>query len=284
MSTGSFLLDCCKTSELGARQTALVKYQQFRDAAETGEEWGPPDADKTPKGDKPPPPVGSDMPAPDARILDVAERHGRRARDWIDVASHCQEIVMKDWPIEGPRSALWCVQFLDDSGRGGPEPYHKWWRTTCKLSLSDWGVAEHMQMMRFLALAGSYDQLDLSNLAVIEAICRRAELIEYQYRERAREGLRASGLGTGAAASLTGSAVLGGEEADLFDGVGKVAGGAMVAPAIVEFVAAELEKTARIDKQARKAREEKALMRHAKDDGPGPDASKGDGKGGRRSK
>ena len=134
-----------------------------------------------------------------------------------------------------------------------------------------------MQMMRFLHVAGSYDQLDLSNLAIIEAICRRAELIEYQYRERSREGLRASGLGTGAASSLTGAAVLGGEESDLFDGVGKVAGGAMVAPDIVEFVANELQKTANIDKQARKAREEKALVRggNAANDGQDPAATGG---------
>ena len=192
---------------------------------------------------------------------------------------------MKVCPIEGPRSALWCIRFLDDSGRAGPEPYHKWWRTTCKLSLADWGVAEHMQMMRFLSLAGVYDQLDLSNLAVIEAIARRAELIEYQYRERACEGLRAAGLGTGASSSLTGAAVLGGEEADLFDGVGKIAGGAMVAPMIVEFVANELEKTAKIDKQARKAREEKAALRHTKQSAEDPNApSPADegGKGGRR--
>ena len=43
--------------------------------------------------------------------------------------------------------------------------------------------------------------------------------------------------------SLDGAAVLGGEEADVFDGVGKIAGGACVAPAIVEVVASELEKT-----------------------------------------
>ena len=79
-------------------------------------------------------------------------------------------------------------------------------------------------------LAGVYDQLDLSNLSAIEAIARRAELIEYQYRERAREGLRAAGLGTGASSSVMGGAVFGGEEADLFGGVGKIAGGAMVAP------------------------------------------------------
>ena len=140
-----------------------------------------------------------------------------------------------------------------------------------------------MQMMRLLSVAGAYDQLDLSNLAVVEVICRRAELIEYQYRERAREGLRASGLGTGASTSLTGTSVLGGEEADLFDGVGKIAGGAMVAPQIVEFVAAELEKTAKIDKQARKAREEKALLRTNKgaEDG-GHTEAKGNGKGRRQ--
>ena len=49
---------------------------------------------------------------------------------------------------------------------------------TKKLSLNDWGVSEHMQMMRLLQLAGSYDQLDLSNLAVAEAIVRLVELIE----------------------------------------------------------------------------------------------------------
>ena len=87
-------------------------------------------------------------------------------------------------------------------------------------------------MLRFLSLAGTYGQLDLSNMAVIEVIARRVELIEYQYQERSREGLRASGLG--ASAALTGAAVLGGEEA----------GGACVAPAIVGFVV----KTAKIDK------------------------------------
>ena len=39
--------------------------------------------------------------------------------------------------------------------------------------------------------------------------------------------------------------MLGGEEADLFDGVGKIVGGACVAPVIVEFVACELEKMAK---------------------------------------
>ena len=43
-----------------------------------------------------------------------------------------------------------------------------------------------MQMLRFQSFAGTYDQLDLSNLAVIEVVARRVELIEHQYGERYR--------------------------------------------------------------------------------------------------
>ena len=92
-------------------------------------------------------------------------------------------------------------------------------------------------------------------------------------------------MGTGASPAIAGALAVGGEEADLFDGVGKVAGGACVAPQIVEFVAQELEKSAKIDKQARKAREEKVLMKitpSADSAGATGDGKGADGKGGRR--
>ena len=41
---------------------------------------------------------------------------------------------------------------------------------TCRLSVAAWEVSEHVRMLRFLSLAGACDQLDLSNLAVIEVI------------------------------------------------------------------------------------------------------------------
>ena len=90
-------------------------------------------------------------------------------------------------------------------------------------------------------------------------------------------------MGTGASPAIAGALALGGDEADLFDGVGKVAGGACVAPQIVEFVAQELEKSAKIDKQAREAREEKVLMKITPpaDTTSPPGDGKGDGKGGR---
>ena len=100
---------------------------------------------------------------------------------------------MAGWPIHGPRSVAWVCAFLARANSAGPEAYHRWWRSVCRLSVADWGVAEHQQLCRYLQLGGSYDQLDLTNLAIIEAIARRLQLIEYQYRERAKAGSHGGG-------------------------------------------------------------------------------------------
>ena len=138
--------------------------------------------------------------------------------------------------------ALWAGLFLCL-----PEAYHKWWT------------------MRACSL--------------IEAICRRLQLVEYQYCERIRDG-SSGAVGhrvTGAVATLTGLAVVGGEDADLFDGLEEAdrfavdasalvatehpAGGSCVALAWLPVIPDELAKTAAIDQAARKDREEKACVR-----------------------
>ena len=64
--------------------------------------------------------------AADARCVDVKMHSGR----W--------QIQKSDWPIEGRSSAFRVTRYLADSGRGGPESYHKWWRVTAKLGLHVW--------------------------------------------------------------------------------------------------------------------------------------------------
>ena len=98
------------------------------------------------------------------------------------------------------------------------------------------------------------------NLAVVEAICRRLQLVEYQYRERSREGQRGGAQGGAAASSLTGLVAMGSDEADLFDGVGRLDSVVCVSPDLVSWISAELSRTAAIDKSARKAREERAQV------------------------
>ena len=245
------------------------KLEEVRESLEKGENWRR--VGDTPRADAPdakglavpaPGPLDGD-PLPDARCLTIERRGKQRHRSWDSVANDCTELEMDHWPIDGPRSALWVVLFLARMATGGAEAYHRWWRSITRLSMADWGVSEHFQLCRYLQLAGSYDQLDLGNLAVAEAMARRLQLIEYQYRQRAREAHRGGAQGGAASSTLTGLTVMGGEEADLFDGVGKLDSMVCVAPPLVQWIAGELKKTADIDKSARKAREEKALIQGA---------------------
>ena len=114
---------------------------------------------------------------------------------------------------------------------------------------------------RILELAGTFDQLDIPNLASLEVVARRLETIEYSYKDRTRDGER--GMPAAAAgSSLGGFNLLSFDEADLFDGSGHVGSTVCCAPSLVEHVSKELEKEAQIQKQARKAREERALTRN----------------------
>lgn len=107
--------------------------------------------------------------------------------------------------------------------------------------------------MRSIEEGAEYDQMDLMNLGMVEHMMRRAQLVEYFHRERLRQELSSSGN--------TGKAVVDLEEQEVFMGTGSTSGSIMICPDLVSFVSKELERTAAIDMQARKAREERALRR-----------------------
>ena len=228
-----------KSDVVGERRRKVAEYLL---ALEGGEEWAKVDKAETPRkaADE-----KADAVELDARVLPVSKRLGRRHRAWDSVAADSTEIPMESWPVDGPRAALWVIMFLARFVGGGPEAYHRWWRSITRLTMADWGVAEHSQICRYLALAGEYDQLDMGNLAY----------------ERSREATRGGAQGGSASSALTGLTVMSGGEADLFDGIGAADNSVCVAPKLVEWIAAELQKTAAIDKAARKAREERSLAK-----------------------
>ena len=127
-------------------------------------------------------------------------------------------------------------------------------KTTAKLQTEQWGVQEHEQLMKYLELAGTYDQLDLSNCAFAEAILRRAQTIEWAYHDRLRE-----------ADSASSKDKMSPEEFAAFSGFSKAGDLLMVAPQLLEHVKTQVEKDAAIMKNIRKAREERELRRK----GPG---------------
>ena len=101
----------------------------------------------------------------DARVLKAVIVHGRRRRRWELIDAESSESAFKDWPLVGPRTAKYCIEFLVRQP-GGAEEHHMVWRSLCKLNPGDWGVAEHELIMSAVKLAGEYDQLNLPSLAL----------------------------------------------------------------------------------------------------------------------
>ena len=60
-------------------------------------------------------------------------------------------------------------------------------------------------------------------------------------------------------------------EASVFAGTHREAGEAMVCPALLEYVATEVERDASVMEQARKAREERRLLAKGSSEPPGKD-------------
>ena len=132
---------------------------------------------------------------------------------------------------------------------GGPLDWHAFWKQLHKLKANDWGVSLHELVMRMVDRAGSYDGVDIFNLACLEDALRQAQLVEYTYWQLEGEDKFSKGKGKGRAGLI--------EEASIFAGIHRDAGDVMVAPELLDFVSKEVERDASIMKQIRKAREER---------------------------
>ena len=182
---------------------------------------------------------------------------GEHHRDWRDIALAMEEVEMDCWALEGPRVTSWAVRFLRRRAMP-PSDHHRWWVSICDLLPTDWGVAEHASCLWIIELMGSHDQLDLPNVVSAEALFRRIMAIEWQYREKVREGSRGSVAST---PTVSGAPPMTADEFDLFEGAGKTCVTLMVAPALIAYISEESRKEADIAKSARKAREERMMSR-----------------------
>ena len=179
----------------------------------------------------------------------------RTRRPWREVVPKLSETTYPDWPIAGPRTVGWCSRFLDKRG-GGPLDYHRIWQQTHNLEKHNWGVETRELILRALDVAGSYDGVEIANLAWFEGLMRQAQLIEYTYHQESASGGKSGGKGKAKASTRAG--VL--EEAAIFSGSHRDSGELMCAPDLLDFVAKEVERDAGVLKQIRKAREERQQL------------------------
>jgi hypothetical protein len=183
----------------------------------------------------------------DCRVLRIKTRHGARCRSWQELCEDIAKQAFAGFPLTGPRTTPFCVEYLNRQP-GGAADRHQLWAQLAKVSPSDWGVAEHATILEAIKLAGSYDQMDVSNLASIEVLMRRAQTIEYCYQDRVRENQNTQHQKYGPRLTL--------EEQSAFMGVSRT-DMCMIDPALLSHIKDHVKEDAELAKNLRLAREER---------------------------
>ncbi|CAK0866754.1 unnamed protein product, partial [Prorocentrum cordatum] len=184
-----------------------------------------------------PAPAAGGAPGGDARIQSVAfDAQGVRYVDIRAAVVRLRELPWGDWPLKGPRTLQWVLNFICRNG-GTPLGRRTKWVSEGYLEADDPGVDTHLLCCRLLELGVVYDQLHVTNIAAMELVGRTLQTQEELYRDRF------------AAASEFGS------DAALMSGALDAGGNVCVAPALRDWLAAEKAREANIAKERRKARE-----------------------------
>ena len=180
-------------------------------------------------------------PGRDDRILpividDSGERH-LEFRSWCGLL---REAEADQWPLDGPRTTRWLMKYCLKFG-GGALARHTKWVHEHRVPQNDPAVYVHEVLSEFFEIAGTYDQLDVSNLACVERLARWYQDIEDQHQRE--ETIGASDA--------------------YVSGVARAAGGVAYSPALRSHVTERLAKDAALMKERRKMKEERDLAKKA---------------------
>ena len=156
-------------------------------------------------------------------------------------------MAFADWPVPGPRTAMWCLRFMAENA-GTPRGWHSKWKADCRLQNHDVGVQAHETACALLEMAATYDQLQLGNLAHIECLVRELQMVEEKWRDRV------------VSTDPSGDAEF---NIQLFLR-GQPRGNLCICPLLQKFLSEQLAAENSISKERRKAREERQLARPKK--------------------
>jgi len=213
----------------------------------------------TPRGTMPqkPEPPADILGGGDLRTLPVRyNANGERFRSITDAVTKFSSTSFADWKIKGPRTANWPLEQMALQG-DTPLQRHFWWRSILRLQAGDHGVDDHYFLSELFEFACSYDQLNIGELLIFEAIARRYQLWEETY----------SAALQAAEAGPEGSDWL--DERHIFLGNERSRGHALVAPELEQWVATRLQAESAVLKERRKGREERLLARGVDINTPG---------------
>ena len=198
----------------------------------------------------------------DLRTLSITyDGRGERSREWGTSVLEITETTFEDWPLEGPRTCLWLLAAIRRQGFT-PMSRHSWWRASLGLCITDPGVEDHALLSDLFESALWYDGLNLGELLCFEKLARRYQLWEEFHKDSLRRSM----------AKTDHSSHLDGEERELFMGERFSRNTALVSPSLQSHIAEKLKERAAIQKERRKAQEERTLQSpsQARVEGPQP--------------
>lgn len=182
----------------------------------------------------------------DARVMSIQrDRSGVRWRNFRDSAQLLTESEWDAFPVRGPRTLLWCCKFIAEHSLH-PAAHHTKWLHMTGLPGTDGGAQEHELALRALDFAVCYDQLQAAEIASLEVLVRRAQMVELKHRDKV--------VGTGSTGSVD-------DDSFLYLGTSRTRGLLMISPSLEEWVAGELAKETAAAKERRKMREERAAAK-----------------------
>ena len=186
----------------------------------------------------------------DARTLPIRrDADGTRFLSFRDGCKECVTSDFDDWPIPGPRTAKYVITQIGEHAGGSPTQHSQQWRLACKFQASDGPAMEHLEWSKALEAFLIYDQVDLSNLAGVEVICRNLQRLEERYKDKVLSTLDEGGAG----------------DASLYTSISAAGrGGLIIDPKLTDFITTNVARDYQIMKERRKAREERQLARKEK--------------------
>ena len=136
---------------------------------------------------------------------------------------------------------------------GSPTLWHQTWRTLGRLNDNEYQVVFHDALCRIAETAACYDQLDCPTLASVELIYRQIQCIEERLKDKflPSDPGGANGLEQHLMAGIHSRSQL------------------CICPALSTWLAGEVRQQNAVDKERRKAREERSLTKPPKSGGKG---------------
>lgn len=172
----------------------------------------------------------------DARTLAVDyDGQGERHKPWKQFCKELGEVPFSDWPLEGPRTMLHLAKHMDKHGRT-PTAFLERWCRAKRVEDSDRVQHELRTLVDCLELLGTYDQVNIANLAGAEVLARRLQTVFDAYELNPQRPNY--------------------EAARYFSGMGTATDA--VAPELRSYVAKKARDEAELEKQRQKARELRA--------------------------